>query len=103
MAYFIEIKPLMSKKLCEQVCEWMQSGLVASRSMGVWVCMLLHPWLCAELVDERLKKRQVTLVNERKLTNKEDEVLEGRVQVQFLAKDDNFVEVSIVDMRVHTE
>lgn len=61
------------------------------------------PVLGGELLDELLQGHQLPAVDEAKLLDEEDEVLEGGVEVCLLAQLHHLREVLVVDVGVHPE
>lgn len=59
--------------------------------------------LGCELLDQLLKGREFLPINQIKLLNKENKVLEGGVEVRLLLQLDNRVKVLMVDVSVNTE
>ena len=81
---------------------WQKKGYKQHDKGGMDVTLRARSW-GTELINERLKKNQITWIDQIELVNKENEMLEGCVQMKLFTQDNNLTEVTIVDMCIYTE
>jgi hypothetical protein len=71
--------------------------------LGRATMLLFRAVVSGQVLDQFSQRLQLLLIDEIELANEVIIVLEARVQVRLFAQTDNFVEVTVINVRVYSE